>query len=86
MYNGHGFTQPKKTEEDYKNELKKFIASKTGPGYYEFDVPILRPGECKWLCRGILIKPVDGKVTVHYQVHSSCSAGNLNGILETKIN
>jgi len=86
VFNGYGFSQPEKTEEDYKQELEEFIASTAGPGYYEFDVSILRPGECKWLCRGILIRPVDSKVTVHYQIHSSCSTGDLNGILETKIN
>lgn len=86
ILNGYGFSQPEKTQEDYKRELEKFISSTDGSGYYEFDVSILRPGECKWLCRGILIRPVDGKVTVHYQVQSSCSTGDLNGMLETKSN
>lgn len=82
----NGFSQPDKTAEDYKQELEEFIASTVGRGYYEFDVSSLRPGECKWLCRGILIRPVDGKVTAHYQIHSSHSTGDLNGILEMKVN
>lgn len=86
IFNGYGFSQPRKTEEDYKQELEEFIASTGGSGYYEFDVSSLRPGECKWLCRGILVRPVDGKVTVHYQIHSSHSTGDLDGILETKVN
>lgn len=86
IFNGYGFSHPAKTDEDYKQELKEFIASTSGAKYYEFDISTLRPGECKWLCRGILVRPVDGKVTVHYQIHSSCSTGDLYGILETKIN
>ena len=50
-------SQPQKTEEDYKEELKEFIASTSGHGYYEFDVANLRPNECKWLSGGMLIKP-----------------------------
>lgn len=85
IFDGHGFFQPEKTEEDYKRELEEYIASTAGTGYYEFEVASLRPRECKWLCRGILIKPVDGKVVIHYQIHSSCSTGEQNGIIETKM-
>ncbi len=80
----HGLSQPRKTEEDYKNELEDFIASTGGTGYYEFNVSNLRPGECKWLCCGMLIRPVDNKIKVRYQIHSKNSLGDLNGVLEMK--
>lgn len=82
IYDGIGFSQPDKTEEDYKQELEEYIATTGGAGYFEFDVACLRPGECRWLSGGMLIKPVDGKVKIHYQIHSAHSAGNLSGILE----
>lgn len=58
------------------------IASTSGHGYYEFDVANLRPNECKWLSGGMLIKPIDGKIKVHYQIHSDRSTGDLGGTLE----
>ena len=81
----HGLSQPDKTEEDYQQELEDFIASTDGRGYYEFTVARLRPNECKWLCRGMLIKAVDGKIVVDYQIHSKNSLGDLSGTLEMKI-
>jgi len=86
IFTTNGLSLPDKTEEDYKDELEEFIASTGGRGYYEFDVTSLRPGECRWLCCGMLIRPVDGKVKVHYQIHSSNSTGDLNGRLETNVN
>lgn len=74
--------RPEKTSEDYKWELEEYIASTERRGYYEFDVESLRPGECKWLYCGMLIKPVGGEVKVHYQIHSAHSTGDLNGVLE----
>lgn len=79
---GRGFQQPDKTEDDYKTELKEFIASTEGLGYYEFDVSSLRPRECRWLSKGMLIKPATGKVILRYRIHSSRSSGDLNGRLE----
>lgn len=81
----NGFAQPDKTEEDYKMELEEYIASTGGRGYYEFNVANLRPGECRWLCCGMLIRPIDGKVLIHYQVHSKYSLGDLSDILEMEI-
>ncbi|MBQ3815222.1 MAG: hypothetical protein II836_04140, partial [Clostridia bacterium] len=67
--------------EDYKSELEEFIASSNGRGYYEFDLHTLRPGECRWLSTGMLIKPVDGEIKVNYHIHSNQSSGNLSGEL-----
>ncbi|MBR0410351.1 MAG: hypothetical protein IJI25_05000 [Eubacterium sp.] len=78
----YGFQMPEKTKEDYQSELKEFIASGDGRGYYEFDVKKLRPGECRWLSTGMLIKPFDGKVKVNYRIHSDHSSGELSGELE----
>lgn len=78
----NGFAYPKKNEKDYALELQEFIAKTDGQGYYEFDAETLRPGECKWLCCGMLLKPVDGRISITYRVHSSHSAGNLVRTLE----
>lgn len=78
----NGLKQPDKTEEDYKQELEEFIASTDGKGYYEFNIASLRPGECKWLCCGMLIKPFEGKIKVHYQIHSKFSSGDLGDTLQ----
>ena len=80
-----GFSQPDKTKDDYRQELEEFVASTGGRGYYEFNVTSLRPGECRWLCYGMLIRPVDGKVVVHYQIYSKNSLGDLSDTLEMKI-
>lgn len=80
-----GFSQPNKTKDDYRQELEEFVASTGGRGYYEFNVTSLRPGECRWLCYGMLIRPVDGKVVVHYQIYSKNSLGDLSDTLEMKI-
>lgn len=81
----NGFSQPDKTAADYKKELEDYIASTGGNGYYEFDITALRPGECKWLCGGMLIRPIDNEVKVRYQIRSKNSLGNLSGSLDLKI-
>lgn len=78
----NAFSQFDKTEEDYKQELEEFIASTEGRGYYEFNVTSLRPGECKWLYGGMLIRPVNGKVNVDYQIYSKYSLGDLRDTIE----
>lgn len=82
IFTEHGPALPAKDEEDYALELQEFIATTDNKGYYEFNVESLRPGECKWLCCGMLLKPVDSTVMITYQIHSSHSAGDLNGSLE----
>ena len=81
----NGFSQPEKTEKDYRMELEEFIASTHSSGYYEFNVAELRPGECRWLCCGMLIKPLDGKIVLNYRIYSKNTSGNLNDILELAI-
>lgn len=85
VYNGYGFSQPDKTEGDYKQELAEFIASTGGRGYYEFDIVSLHPSECRWLCYGMLVRPINGEVKLNYQIHSKYSMGDLSGILEMKV-
>ena len=85
IFNGRGeVSYPEKTKEDYKQELSEFIASSAGSGFYEFNVKNLRPGECRWLCRGMLVRSDNGEVRIHYQIHSERSRGNLNGTLEMR--
>ena len=79
--NGYGLFMPPKDEKDYKAELEEFIASTNGAGYYEFDVSGLRPNECKWLSRGLLIKPIDDEIEIEYHIHSSHSNGEITGLL-----
>ena len=78
----NGFAYPRKNEKDYALELQEFVAKTDGQGYYEFDVDALRPGECKWLCCGMLLKPIDGRINITYRIHSSHSTGDLVGTLE----
>lgn len=80
-----GLSQPSKTDKDYALELQEFVASTYGGNYYEFEVKSLRPGECKWLCGGLLIKPHGDNIKLNYQIHSTHSLGDLCGILEIQI-
>lgn len=82
VFTAHGPTFPQKNENDYALELQEFIAKTDGRGYYEFDVDNLRPGECKWLCCGLLIRPIDGTISITYQIHSAHSTGDLTDTLE----
>ena len=77
----YGYSYPKKTEEDYENELKDYIASTDGRGYYEFNVKQLQPNECRWLSTGMLIKPENDNVIINYHIYSSYSSGELCGRL-----
>ena len=86
IFTEYGPAWPEKDEEDYALELQEFVAKTDGRGYYEFDVETLRPGECKWLCYGLLIRPVDGIVNISYQIHSTRSTGDLSGTLELHAN
>lgn len=81
----NGYVYPEKSEEDYALELQEFIAETNGLGYYEFDVSSLRPGECKWLCCGILIKPTGESVKITYHIHSTHSTGDLSGSFEVSV-
>lgn len=78
----HGIDLEEKNEEDYALELQEFIATTGGRGYYEFIVDSLRPGECKWMCCGLLIKPIDKVINITYQIHSTYSSGDLTDTLE----
>lgn len=85
MITASGLSYPQKEEKDYALELQEFIASSNGNGYYEFVVDNLRPGECKWLCTGMLIRPLEGKIKISYQIHSAYSMGDLQGNLEMRV-
>ena len=78
----NGLRYPAKSEKDYALELKEFIATANGRDYYEFDLGNLRPNECKWLCYGLLIKPVENAIKITYSIRSAHSTGNSNGTLE----
>lgn len=78
----NGLRYPAKSEKDYVLELMEFIATANGRDYYVFDVSNLRPNECKWLCYGLLIKPVENAIKITYQIRSAHSTGNLSGTLE----
>lgn len=82
LFNGSGYSTSFKTENDYKEELKEFIASSDRNRHYEFDIQKLRPNECRWLSTGMLIKPIENRISVHYQIHSTHSDGTLNGMLD----
>ena len=81
----NGLAYPEKTEKDYEQELKEFIATTRGAKYYEFEISSLRPGECKWMNTGMLLKPIDNTVTIRYRIHSSHSTGDLEGNLSVSL-
>lgn len=83
--NGLVLSRPQKTEDDYEDELREYISSTEGRGYYEYNVRQLRPRECCWLSTGMLIKPKDEGVVINYQIYSSHSSGDICGKLEYKI-
>ena len=68
-----------KDEQDYEDELKEYIAYSAGSDYYEFTVDSLRPNECIWLNKGILIRDKDKRIKIRYQIHSAHSSGELAG-------
>lgn len=82
IFTENGAVDSPKDEKDYELELQEFIAKTDGHGYYEFDVENLRPNECKWLCCGMLIKPVDDTISISYQIHSTHSSGEIEETLE----
>lgn len=78
-----GIEYPTNYVEDYKRELREYIALSSGEDYYEFSIKKLRPNECRWLSQGLLIKPQQGIIKMEYQIHSSHSTGD-TGCLELK--
>lgn len=82
----NGLSQPDKDENDYALELQEFIAlSANGNNYYEFNIESLRPNECKWLCCGMLLKPIDDEIVINYQIHSKHSTGDISGKFEIEL-
>lgn len=82
VFSLHGYQDPAKDEDDYVEELEKYIMPERLRGVYEFHVASLRPNECKWLSRGILVRPEAGKsVELIYHMKSSKSTGKLQGKL-----
>lgn len=76
-----GFFDKGKSDEDYEDELEKYIMTPAASGAYEFDVSSLRPSECKWLSRGLLLRPEDRCIKLNYHIHSTKSSGDLSGVL-----
>ena len=66
---------------DYERKLTEHIMPPSGQSYYTFDVSVLRPGESRWLCSGVLLYPSDKGVTVEYKIHSSNSTGEISGTI-----
>jgi len=65
----------------YTNKLSEFIMTPAGQSYYSFEVSALRPGECRWLCCGILVRPADHRVSLQYKVLSTHTCGEITGNL-----
>lgn len=79
VFTQNGYQLSEKTEKDYGNELREFIAVPVRENHYEFEISSLRPGECKWLSKGILIRPDNGIVNISYRIHSKYTDGNVAG-------
>lgn len=76
----YGLRTPEKDKNDYEKEIQEYLACSSG-SYYEFEVCRLRPNECRWLSRGILIRPIENRIHLEYQIYSSHSSGDLKGEL-----
>ena len=81
----YGLRYPEKSEKDYEFELKEFIATSNGRDYYDFLVSNLRPNECKWLCYGILVKPVNNTIKITYHIRLTYSTDDLKGNFEYNV-
>ena len=71
-----------KDEIDYKEEHEDYIASSKGVDYYEFEVSSIRSNECKWLNKGMLLRPGETGVKIKYQIFSSQSSGDNRGEIQ----
>ena len=76
-----GMEQDAENEIDYENKLQEYILIPESKTYYSTTISSLRAGESRWLCGGLLIKPVDGQVTVDYSIHSTMLPGEMKGTL-----
>ena len=67
--------------EQYADKLTEYIMTPAGKSYYSFEVSALRPGECRWLCCGILVRPANHRVSLQYKVLSTYAGGEITGNL-----
>ena len=74
-------------EEDYVNELSKYIATPITErqSTFCFKISTLHANEIKWLDKMILLKPKTNCVEIKYTVRSKSSDGFLNGVLKYSI-
>ncbi len=82
-----GISSPDSDSDDYEQELQEYFQS-TDEGTtdeYSFTIGALRPNETVWLDRVMLIKPVDGNVTIEYSIRSNNTTGQLSNTLTCEI-
>ena len=75
------FFTPAKDEDDIEDDMQEYIATPLQSDFYEFKLDNLRPGECKWIGQGMLIKPSGAKVCLKYQIYSSKLGKSIDGEL-----
>lgn len=68
-------------EAKYYAELEQYVEETDGKDYCEYEIKKLRPNECKWLGRGMMIKPDNGEIVIKYQIYSKHSTGKVGGVL-----
>jgi len=75
------FFTPAKDEDDIEDEMQEYIATPLQSDFYEFKLDNLRPGECKWVGQGMLIKPSEEEVCLKYKIYSSKLGKSIDGEL-----
>lgn len=73
-------------EEDYEDEIKKFIATPINEksNSYLFEIDSLRANEKKWLGPMIAIKPKQEEISLTYSIKSKYSDGQIASVIEYK--
>ena len=73
-------------EEDYEDEIRKFIAIPMNEksNSYLFEIDSLRANEKKWLGPMIAIKPKQEEFSLTYSIKSKYSNGQIASVIEYK--
>ena len=76
-------SSPSSDSEDYEQELQDYIQDidEDSGNEFSFSIGALRPNETIWLDKVLLIKPVDGIITIDYSLKSNNTTGYISGSL-----
>ncbi len=74
---------PSSDFEDYEQELQEYVQDidEDSANEFSFSIGALRPNETVWLDKVLLIKPMNGIITIDYSLKSNNTTGNISGSL-----